>query len=179
MLTLSPASKLNFFDRPSVLRAVEGNRRRFLSKAGAYVRQRARTSIRRRKYGTIAKPGSPPFAHSTDPYATLKNILFAYDPQSKSVVVGPVGLNGGRSKVPGLMEFGGVSFSTGKTVWAKPKPGLKAMWRKPLTTGPRKGLVPTRITGPLRYKGNPFMAPALAAEAPFFPSHWQSAVTNS
>ena len=38
-----------FFDRAAVVRAVDGVKRKVLSKAGAFIRTAARTSIRKRK----------------------------------------------------------------------------------------------------------------------------------
>jgi hypothetical protein len=78
------AAKGGFFDRDKVKRAVDAGTRKVLSKFGAFVRQRAKTSIRKRK-GT-SPPGSPPYSH----VGLLRRfILFAYNPQRKSVVIGP------------------------------------------------------------------------------------------
>ena len=89
-----------FFDRPAVQRAIDPARRRALSKAGAFVRQRAKTSMRKRR-GT-SRPGQPPFAHEG---SLRRMVLFGYDPRTKSVVVGPVGFR--RGKAPSVLEFGG------------------------------------------------------------------------
>ena len=78
------AAKGGFFNRDKVMRSVDAGTRKVLSKFGAFVRQRARTSIRKRK-GT-SPPGSPPYSHVG---LLRKFILFAYDPQRKSVVIGP------------------------------------------------------------------------------------------
>lgn len=106
-----------FFDRAMVVREIGKINAAALSKAGAFVRRRARSSLRRRKKPSA--PGSPPSVHSTDNVATLKNILFAYDRQRQSVVIGPVRLNvhsatwgdEGRvfttGAVPGIHEHGG------------------------------------------------------------------------
>jgi len=97
--------KQMFFDRPKVKRAVDAARRRVLSKAGAFIRQTARTSIRKRT-GT-SKPGSPPYSH----VGLLRRfILFGYDRGSDSVVVGPVGFR--RSTAPSVLEFGGQTTVT-------------------------------------------------------------------
>lgn len=89
-----------FFDRPAVVRAVDRAKRAVLSRAGAFIRQRARTSIRPRKGS--APPGSPPHSHEG---SLRRLILFGYDPRSDSVVVGPVGFRG--SVAPRALEFGG------------------------------------------------------------------------
>ncbi len=77
-----------FFDRPKVIASLKKAKRKALSKAGAFVRKRARSSMRRRK--GVSSPGSPPSAHSNG--HSLKTILFAYQPQSESTIVGPVQL---------------------------------------------------------------------------------------
>jgi hypothetical protein len=89
-----------FFDRPKVIRAVDRAKRRSLSKAGAFIRQRARTSIRKRKRSS--RPGEPPSSHTG---LLRRFILFGYDRRSDSVVVGPVGFR--RSLAPNVLEFGG------------------------------------------------------------------------
>lgn len=117
------SSKKWFFDRPELEAAVGKAKLAMLSKAGSYVRQRMRSILRRRK--RVSAPGETPSVHSTDPVATLKNIWFAYDPSSDSVVIGPVAINvfnllgpGGdgppvgppglqKGVVPRLMEHGG------------------------------------------------------------------------
>ena len=101
-----------FFDRQAVIDRIGQANRKALSKVGAFIRRRARSSLRRRK--RPSPPGNPPSVHSDDSIATLKNILFAYEPQHDSLVVGPVGLNQrffigpqlGSATVPQLHEFG-------------------------------------------------------------------------
>lgn len=101
MLTLKEA-KRNFFDRDAVLKRVDAVKVKVLSKGGAFVRQRARSSMRRRKGSS--KPGSPPSAHKN---ALLKEkLFFSYDPSTDSVVVGPVALSR-KPEAPALNEFGG------------------------------------------------------------------------
>ena len=89
-----------FFDRPKVQRAMDRAKRRSLSRAGAFIRQRARTSIRKRK--RQSRPGQPPSSHTG---LLRRFILFGYDRRSDSVVVGPVGFR--RSRAPTVLEFGG------------------------------------------------------------------------
>jgi len=91
-----------FFDREVVKRAVDRAKRDVLSKAGAFIRQAARTSIRKRK-GT-SKPGQPPFSHEG---SLRRLILFGYDRPAESVVIGPVGFRS--SHAPQTLEFGGVA----------------------------------------------------------------------
>jgi len=74
-----------FFDRQKIIDATTKAQRANLSKAGAFIRTRAKSSMRKRK--ASAQPNQPPSAHGNP---QLKNLLyFAYDPSSKSVVIGP------------------------------------------------------------------------------------------
>ena len=95
------AAKRGFFDRAAVQKSVDKATRKVFSKFGAFVRQRARTSIRKRK-GT-SPPGGPPYSH----VGLLRRfIFFAYDAQKKSVVIGPTLTREG-STAPRLLEHGG------------------------------------------------------------------------
>jgi len=95
-----------FFDRQKVVRAVDKAKRAVLSKAGAFIRTAARTSIRKRKGS--APPGSPPHSH----VGLLRRfILFGYDRTSDSVVVGPVKLNK-PTEAPRVLEHGGTTTVT-------------------------------------------------------------------
>jgi len=89
-----------FFDRATVIRAVDGAKRKVLSKAGAFIRTAARTSIRKRKKS--APPGKPPHSHEG---SLRRLILFGYDQAADSVVVGPVGFK--KSVAPNVLEYGG------------------------------------------------------------------------
>lgn len=137
-----------FFDRKVVLDAVDKAKRTVLSKAGAFIRTVARTSIRKRKGS--APPGSPPHSH----VGLLRNfILFGYDRASDSVVVGPAKSNK-PNEAPRVLEHGGVTtttrFARGKRrklrvrVAARPfmgpalekeRPKLPALWRNSVQGG--------------------------------------------
>lgn len=136
-----------FFDSKAVLDRVTPAQRRVLSRFGAFTRKRARQSIRFRKKG-VSSPGSPPFAHTRDRVRSLKNILFFYDAQRESVVIGPVKLNGSRTLVPQLIESGG----TGQVVTKR-----------------------KRVTA--RFQPRPFMRPAFAYEIKTsLPKLWRDAI---
>lgn len=95
-----------FFDRQKVVRAVDKTKRAVLSKAGAFIRTVARTSIRKRKGS--APPGWPPHSH----VGLLRDfILFGYDRASDSVVVGPAKLNK-PTDAPRVLEHGGTTTVT-------------------------------------------------------------------
>jgi hypothetical protein len=163
-----------FFDRPAVAAAVDRAQRQVLSRAGAFIRTRARSSLRRRK--GISEPGRPPSIHSKS--KSLKTILFAYDLQSRSVVVGPVLFNAvtsgvtARTTVPALHEFGGDAVileyryvpdgsrmtPTGPNEWRRVDLRRKLRTRPGYRLETRKRIA--------RYPARPFMGPALAAERP-------------
>jgi len=99
-----------FFDRPGVLRIIDRGTAAGLSKFGAYVRQTAQQSIRSPgKKGKPSKPGKPPKNRT----GKLKdNIFFTYDPNRRSVVIGPTSFNGGGGKAPATLEYGGTFTRT-------------------------------------------------------------------
>jgi len=135
------AAKKGFFDREKVKRSVDAGTRRVLSRFGAFVRQRAKTSIRKRK-GT-SPPAGPPFSHVG---LLRKFILFAYDPDRKSVVIGPTLIREG-SEAPHLLEHGGDT-----------------------TLETRRG------PKPAHYRPRPFMGPAFIAEQEKLPALWKNSV---
>jgi hypothetical protein len=144
MLTFK-AAKSNFFDRAKVTSAVDRATLRVLSRFGAFVRTRARSSIRKRRRPSV--PGTPPSSH-TD---LLKRFLFfSYEPERKSVVIGPAKLNSVVDPdAPPALEYGGRSTVEGRR------------------GGPRR-----RIT----VRPRPFMGPALKAELPGLPAMWRDSV---
>lgn len=88
-----------FFDRPAVLKAAGRARIKSLSKAGAFIRTRSKTSIRKRKGSS--PPGTPPHSHTG---LLRKHIYFGYDRLSESVVVGPAKIKKGQA--PRALELG-------------------------------------------------------------------------
>lgn len=138
-LTLS-AAKRGFFDRPAVVSAADRATRRTLSKFGAFVRRRAKSSIRKRR--KPSDPGKPPSSHTG---LLKKFILFAYEPSRRSVVIGPTLLRETAVPVPALLEYGGeiprpTRRGGTRTAVYRPRPfmgpafltelqGLPDMWR--------------------------------------------------
>lgn len=161
-----------FFDKPGIIARIDKTRLKNLSRAGAFVRTSARSLLRRRK--NPSRPGQPPTVYSRDNFATLRNILFAYDETGDEgrVIVGPVGLNqvndvaGSRQTIPELLEKGGtnsileVSANRGKT------------WKR---FDRRRNIRPWEITRrrPARYEPRPFMGPALAKEQKKIMALWR------
>lgn len=115
-------AKSMFFDRRPIISAKDRATRRVLSRFGAYVRTRARSSIRKRKRASA--PGQPPSSHT----GLLKKIYFGYDPGPQSVVIGPIKLNAKSSGVaPELLEEGGTTRKDygkdkGKMIRIQPRP---------------------------------------------------------
>lgn len=175
-----------FFDRKIVIDAIGRANAMGLSKAGAFVRQRARTSIRRRK--SISEPGQPPHAHAKgNTFASIKAIFFAFEPRRASVVIGPVGLGNRKTifgsysagAVPNLLEFGGTALRrrpVRKFSGRKATPLQRKAFKALLATGQiqRKPVVMQSYTA--NYRPRPFMGPALKAESPNFPSFWKSSL---
>ncbi|MGH9174994.1 MAG: hypothetical protein ACRD1H_11590 [Vicinamibacterales bacterium] len=89
-----------FFDRRAVTGAADKGTRKVLSKFGAFVRQSARSSIRKRK--SISQPGQPPSSHTG---LLKRNIVFVFSPETRSVVIGPILLNK-NTDAPRLLEHG-------------------------------------------------------------------------
>jgi len=88
-----------FFDGRLIVRAAERANRQALTRAGAFIRRRARSSIRKRK--ASAEPGQPPSSHT----GRLKGmILFAYDRMAETVVIGPSG--SGKDQAGETLEHG-------------------------------------------------------------------------
>jgi hypothetical protein len=173
-LTLKKA-KTFFFDRERVLKDAGAKTVRALSRFGAFVRQRARSSMRKRKRPSA--PGQPPSVHA----GGIKRFLFfSWDPIARSVVIGPIKLNmltmvggGYQSGVaPGVLEFGGsvgiteVQESNGK--W----------YRADLRATRRRAGKPHRVRR-ATYQARPFMGPALRAEIPNMPKAWATALRGS
>ena len=104
--------------------AVDKTTRRALSRFGAFVRTTARRSIRKKK--TSSEPGKPPASHT----GLLKRfIFFGYQPQSKSVVIGPAKLNKG-SAAPSILEYGGKTKIDGRKVNIKARPYMGSAFEK-------------------------------------------------
>lgn len=111
-----------FMDRPAVAQAVSRGAKRALSKGGAWVRQVARRSIRKRK--RVSKPSAPPASHAGD---YKRSIFFGYEPTRETVVIGPrVDYGPAASNVPELLEFGGaaIDWRTGERVTYEDRPHM-------------------------------------------------------
>jgi hypothetical protein len=138
-----------FFDAPRVRHAVGRAERQVLGRFGAYVRRSARRSIRKRK--RVSRPGQPPSSHT----GTLRRlILFGYQPERHSVVIGPVRLNAKIGNATEALEKGG---------------------RSRIAYGPRRD----RKRKAVRIAPRPFMRPALVQEEPKLMPMWRDSIRRS
>ena len=136
------AAKRLFFDRQKVLSKVSRAERRVLTRFGAYVRQDARQRIRRRK-----RPSQPEESPTNQTGLLKRHIYFLFDPDRRSVVIGPIRLSTG-SDAPATLEYGGqavVETSAGQ---------------------------PVRVA----IEERPYMGPAFRQELPKVPAMWRDSV---
>ena len=136
------AAKRLFFDRQKVLSKVSRAERRVLTRFGAYVRQDARQRIRRRK-----RPSQPEESPTNQTGLLKRHIYFLFDPDRRSVVIGPIRLSTG-SDAPATLEYGGqavVETSEGQ---------------------------PVRVA----IEERPYMGPAFRQELPKVPALWRDSV---
>lgn len=149
--------------------ALDKAERRELSKAGAFVRRSARSSIRKRKRPSAA--GKPPSSHTGE---YRRSILFGYESKRRSVVIGPSATFGG-AEVPSLLEFGGQGPAVKEDRWITPSgPARRGVGGKFVSNDRvllKKG---SRQT----YKPRPHMLPALEKEAPNFPKLFRNSVRS-
>lgn len=112
--------KGRFFDRAKVRKSVKSGTLKILRRAGGEVRKRAIFSIKRKPYGQISSPGSPPFDHAGYARARInrkrkkegkpavskgigvKSILFGLADNNESVIIGPVISNSAKGN--GVLE---------------------------------------------------------------------------
>ena len=149
-----------FFDKKQVIDQIGKANAKGMSKAGSFIRQRARSSLRKRKKPSAA--GSPPSRHGSD--ASLRQIQFYYDTASQSLIVGPIlirtstdyyGPQLGSTTVPELHEFC-------KSVTIRERLTAMDQWVAwGSTPDPRPGRTRVRRA---TYPARPYMGPALKAE---------------
>jgi hypothetical protein len=138
-----------FFDSAAVSGALSKERRRALSQAGAFIRKSARDSMRRSN--SPAPPGQPPRRHENP--LLYRRLFFAYDPSTRSVVVGSEGFAG--SGAPGTLEHGGTVTIPRRRRGGRTVPATSS------SVEPR-----------------PYMGPALAKELPRLPEPWANSVSG-
>ncbi len=161
-------TKTLFFDRAFVIERIDAATRASLARGGAILMRSARKSIKdgvvlargRVKEGEqrkvidrrTSKPGEPPFSQTG---LLRDNILFAFDPANRSVVVGPARL--GRSTgAPETLEFGGTTVVDRR----------------------RKGRGGRREKATVRIAARPYMGPALAREVSKLPEQLRNSIVR-
>ncbi len=179
--------KRNFFDRALVIKKVDWAKRRALSKAGAFVRTRAQSSmlrhVVRKGFGVkskvtdregVSKPGEPPYVHEG---TLVKFVLFAWDQNAGGVVVGPMKTNQVffdkdrkpvTGTVPQVLEYGGQITIL---EWFRAGTWQRADLRSKRRIAER----PTRYRT-VNIASRAFMRPALAAERQRLPELFKDTV---
>lgn len=135
-LTIDTVKK-GFFDREAVLKKLDAQQLRMLSRLGAFVTRRDKTSQRRRK--GVSEQGKPPSAHLG---LIRDNTFFSLDDSGgrKGVVIGPIALNRGHLGLLRALEEGGESTTMdhGKVVKTQvaARPHTQPAFAKELTKLP-------------------------------------------
>ena len=152
MSSLNFSVKSQFFDKDIVVNVITKNERRYLVRAGSYIRKSARSSIKNppKKGERNSSPGNPPFNQT----GKLKGgIFFSYDPANRSVVIGPEKLANGDLTLLSALEFGG------RTRWK---------WKDPKTG--------TKETGTHTIAARPFMRPAMERSKGMLQQIWKESI---
>ncbi len=197
-MTLRIDVKSMFFDRRAVIDALGSANVKALGRGGAFIRRRAKSSIRKRK--RVSRPGEPPSSH----VGTLRNLIyFGFDTGRQSVVIGPTPL-GTVGRVPPILEYGGPSIVRKNSRRRLRRPGgageIRIGGRHGKTTkrvadgkwvtyaklttqtqADRANRLNAELYGPEYIGGKPiearpFMGPALKAEMPSLPMLWSNSV---
>lgn len=189
-------AKSMFFDRAAVLGFIDKKLAKALSKIGAYIRQSARQSIRDSE--TPSKPGQPPHSHlgaqrrklnrrrkdqGLPPVKAglegLKEIYFFYEPERRTVVVGPVKYNLVSFRGAGVIDHGTVPEIMEKggdvTFLEHQKPGEQT-WKRVTSRRRDSAQGHTTRNRTIRLAKRPFMVPALEREVVNLPSLLEQAL---
>lgn len=195
MLTIK-GFKANFFNR-HLSGAVSKGAMKALSKLGAFVQRRTKSSIR--YAANVSKPGRPPRAirhtnftrektnkktgtttrQSTSPLREL--IFFAYDQSTKSVVIGPAIFMSSRSgpgRVPRVLGEGGtvtvrkpVPRAKKSKTWRQSYHFIRLVKEGRITPKPREYVSKAVSIAP-----RPYLVPAFQAELPKLPQFLKEAI---
>jgi hypothetical protein len=160
MTTVSATLQKAYFDRQKVIKQLGRKKANALKRAGAFIRRRARSSLRPapKRARREKRSGLPPRIRAKGSRASLKNIQYGLADDRESIVIGPVLLPNRKPKgssaatVPELLTKGGTArldaYSNGGDVWN-------------LGTNPQAA---HRRTVNATYDPHPFMGPALDKE---------------
>jgi hypothetical protein len=173
-LEVTFAMKDWFLDRDMVAKKIGAARQKALLVSGAFIRRAARDLLRAGK--KPAQDGRPPKVHSPEP--NIKTILFALDPATDSMIVGPVKLNSrgvknsNRETVPQLLEQGG----TAEVIEYTPDGGKTWMPASDLARPKYRGKPVKSRRRQATYKPHPFMSVALEKALPKIPEHFRDLI---
>ena len=168
--------KGSFFDSAKVKKSLDAGTRKALSKCGAYVRTKSKSSLRYRK--KASGPGQPPSVHRDGSFtrenkktgvrravSPLKELIFfAWDARTRSVAVGPVAF-ARKSGTPRVLEQGGAVRITK----LDPLPATSRKASKQQAASYRRLIQEGRILPPVRNRrvtaaviaARPFMRPQM------------------
>lgn len=132
---------------PVKLAEMTDAQRKAYKRARAIAKHYGKPLPKRPRKAEPSRPGSPPYSR----LGLLKKFLFfAYDPERRSVVIGPARLNQKIGDAPAALERGG---------------------RSRITAGRGRG---RRVTRTVRAR--PFMGPAFEKEKPKLPDMWRDSI---
>jgi len=156
-----------FFDRPGLNKTMSRARLQFLSKAGAFVRRSARSSIRQSK--KTSEPGQPPKGKTK----RLKESIF-FGLEKNSVVIGPVKLESANKHVRTLGPPVSEVLERGGEIEVHEYQDRSGSWVQIRGSSERRliGSRPTRWRK-VKVSARPFMVPALRANQSKFPGLWR------
>jgi len=133
------------------------------------VRTALETRIMEMKYPPASPPGTPPYTHvpSGHMLGFRRNLYNAYDPSSRSGVVGP-SKKGKDWGIPHLHEFGGKKTLTAWAWVPKYTPARQVIvrWTSQYETPGGGRWLPAGVTKTVNYPARPFMLPALQKSRP-------------
>lgn len=184
--TLDYAVKF-FLDKPELIKRLVKQERRAFMRIGGFLRQTMRNSM---KLSTASQPhsiaGQPPKYSPASGIGNIRNsILFFYQPNTHSLIVGPIKLNNAsssgvrpisRKTIPELLNLGGtaagpsqrvlLNTKTGKFVYPYSRGGQMIVKRMTNRTKRRRGGVRAYRwvvlkAGTRTYRARPFVGPAL------------------
>ena len=158
-----------FLDRAKVQRAIDRKSQRALSRTGGFIKTRVERSMRKRpqkrtKTGKRSKPFQKFLSETNKPprWVTrgLKdNIFFFYDPNKRSVVIGPrpfpstsTGKPTRRRSGASLLEFGGAAIV--KVTNRKGQPWVRATFRRKPFMAPQMDIAQSKLRENLQRFGD-------------------------
>ena len=116
-----------------IIKAAERHEKKLLNHIGGYIRKTAVRSMKKGHGKIVSKPGKPPFTWTLVYPASLR---YAYDPVTRTVVIGGLLLGKSAVPVPGIIEKGGMQVLVNKRRYQLyvgkylPRPALRLALKK-------------------------------------------------